>query len=103
MKLQAMIDSISPDVRDLAIRLMKSEDFFSLKEFEGGYEAFIKVEGGILLPGVVLDDESVIESECQCQSGYKICIHVAAMLLGIKRMLQAGCCDYHEAIEKSGP
>ena len=103
MKLQEMIDSIHPDVRSMAERLMKSEDFLSLKEFEGGYEAFIKVEGGILLPGVVLEDGSIIESECQCQSGYKICIHVAAMLLGIKKMLQAGCNDYHEAIEKNDP
>ena len=103
MKLQAMIDSIDPDVRSMAERLMKSEDFFSLKEFEGGYEAFIKVEGGILLPGVVLEDGAVVEYECQCQSECNICVHVAAMLLGIQKMLQAGCNDYHEAIEKSGP
>ena len=98
MKLQAMIYSINPDVRSAAKRLMKSEDFVSLKEFEDGYEAFIGSGDSILLPEVVLEDESVTEYTCQCRSDYKICVHVAAMLLGIKKMLQAGCDDYHEAI-----
>lgn len=103
MKLQDMINSIAPAVRADAETLLKSEAFMSLKDFGDGYEAFISVEGGFLLPEVVLDrDQAVQTHSCQCPARNDICVHLAAALLGIEQMLSAGCHDYHEAAAKLG-
>ena len=104
MKLQKKIASISPALRKKAELLLKSENFASLKNFGDGFEAFIGVEGGILLPEVILDEDgNVLGYECQCGGSRRICVHVAAVLLGIEKMLPTGCDDYHEAIRKLEP
>ena len=103
MKLQEMTASIKPAFRRIAEKLLNSEDFESLKDFGDGFEAFIGVEGGVLLPEVVLNpDGEVLKFECQCRGSrnHKICVHIEAVLLGIEKMLQAGCDDYHEAVMK---
>lgn len=103
MHLKEIIATIDTDTRAEAEVLMKNERFMSLKDFGDGYEAFIAVTNGALLPQVVLgDDCSVTEYECQCckRRGKDICVHVAAVLLGVEKMLEAGCYDYHEAVKK---
>jgi len=103
MYLHELVASIKPDTRIKAEKLLKSENFTSLKDFGDGYESMITTEYGILLPQVVLtDDYAVSEYECQCRKGKRndFCIHVAAMLLGIETMLQADCDDYHTAVKK---
>jgi len=103
MKLQDMIKSIDPALRADAEALLKSDDFFSLKDFEDGYEAFISIEDDILLPEIVLDEDQFIQEyscSCGCSTVNDICVHIAAILLGIEQMLAAGCDDYHEAVAK---
>jgi hypothetical protein len=102
MRLQDGITTISSFVRKKAKSLLKSEAFESLKDFGDGFEAFIVVEGGFLLPQIILDDGDVVDYECQCRGSRnrRICLHIAAVMLGVEKMLQAGCDDYHEAVMK---
>ena len=104
MKLAEEILFIDPKVQKKAELLLKSETFDSLKNFgDGGYEAFIEVKGGILLPEVTMDEEGdVLEYECQCKGSHRrmICVHIAAVMLGMVKVLQAECDDYHEAVMK---
>ena len=103
MKLQEMIVSISSYVRKKAKLLLKSEEFESLKDFGDGFEAFFAVDGGILLPQVILNEEGeVLDYECQCggSQNRRICVHIAAVMLGAEKMLLTGCDDYHEAVRE---
>ena len=103
MYLKEIIASIDADTRKKAEKLMKSESFMSLQDFDDGYEAFIASTDGFLLPQIVFaHDYTILEYECQCRkrNGEDFCIHLAAMLLGIEKMLEAGCFDYHEAVQK---
>ena len=105
MYLKEIIASINTDTREKAETLLKTEGFMSLQDFEGGYEAFIATQNGFLLPQIVFaHDYSIIEYECQCRNRNKkdFCVHLTAMLLGIEKMLEAGCFDYHEAVQKLG-
>jgi hypothetical protein len=74
-------------------------------DFGDGYEAFIATGEKIILPQVVLaPDDSVLEHECQCgfynrkRKNKDYCVHVAAMFLGIEKMTEAECSDYHDAV-----
>ena len=101
MKLQKMIAAIHPALLEKAELLLMSEEFINLEDFDDGYEAFIATEDGFLLPVVTLEQNGeVLEYDCSCKGGSGICVHVAAMLLGIEKMRQTGCFNYHEAIAK---
>jgi len=107
MKLNEMIVGIKPYVLEDARNLLKSDRFHSLKQMDDGdsYEALIYFESGLLLPEVVLDSEqNILEKECQCTKigAFEICVHLAATLLGIEKMLLAGRDDYHEAVKILG-
>ena len=104
MKLQDLIAEIEPEFRNDAVELMKTDDFYSLKQFDdgNGYEAFILSGGKFILTNVELDKkQNVLEYECQCaDSKYNTCVHLAATLIGIEIMLKAKHFDYHEALQK---
>jgi len=94
-----MIASMSPKMRKKAEALLKSEDFYSLVCSDGIYEAEIISDNGCFLPQVMLDeDDCVWDYECKCVKGMGICVHLAAVLLGIEKMIQVDCNDYHEAV-----
>ena len=87
MTLQEMTARIPPPLRAEAEALLVSKAFVSLKDFGDGYEAFIVIQDSVLLPEVVLDSgQAVLDYGCQC-GGTDLCVHVAAMLLGIGAML----------------
>jgi uncharacterized Zn finger protein len=101
MKLQEMIAAINFDIRKKAEELMEAENFHSLKDFGDGYEALIFTGGKLLLTEVVLGKkQNVLEYDCQCTDNIDICVHVAAVLIGVEKMIQTKCDDYHEAVQK---
>jgi hypothetical protein len=105
MKLKEIISSMKAETRAEAEEFMKSEEFTSMRDFGDGYEALIFIEEKLLLPQVVLaPDDTVLEHECQCgfynrkRKNKDYCVHVAAIFLGIEKMKEADCYDYHDAV-----
>ena len=99
MKLSKMIESIDPIIRIDAEELLKAKNFYSLLKTGKEYEALIFFEDGPLLPLVVMDrKQRILGYECQCDEGgyYDICVHMAATLLGIERMVRGGCLNHYE-------
>jgi len=103
MKLQEYINFINPAVFKQAKTFIRSEDFMSLKGFGLGdyYEASINYEDNAITSEVVIDENDEVQKySCDCRGNNTLCIHIAAMLLGIEKMRQTGCSDYHEAVKK---
>jgi len=108
MTLEKTIATMRPALRENAEDLLGSEDLLSLTGVENNYEAefFYSDDdaGGhdedTFITEVYLEDNNdVWQYWCQCGNTRGICVHVAAVLLGIVKMKQAGCEDYHD-IEK---
>jgi hypothetical protein len=103
MQLKELIESIKPAIRTEAEELLHSKNFTNLRDLSDGYEALIWDEERILLPEVIFSHNyAIIESACQCKksSKHEFCVHVTAMFLGIEKMIEADCDNYHEAVEK---
>jgi len=100
MKLQEHINCINPAILNEAKIYMQSEEFVSLKSLGYYYEGFMIYENKILFPEVVVSNKNEIQKySCDCRSKNAVCVHIAAMFLGIEIMIQAGCADYHEAVK----
>jgi hypothetical protein len=100
MYLEKIIASIDGDTRRKAEKFLKSKSFVSLKYFRDGYEAIIINKNKLLLPQIVFTRSyKISEYECQCRQwdSENFCVHLAAMILGIEKMLETGCGNYHTA------
>jgi hypothetical protein len=101
MKVQEYISHINPAIFKEARSLIKSKDFMSLKDFGDCYEGFTAYEGGVLFPEVKADKDGEVQKySCSCRDNNTLCVHIAAMMLGMEKMKQAGCADYHEAVKQ---
>jgi len=100
MKLQEYINHVNPEIFKEAKTYIKSKDFMSLKDFGEYYEAFVVYEDNVLFPEVILDQNHEVQKySCNCRNKNTLCVHIAAMFLGIEKMLQNHCFDYHEAVK----
>jgi len=104
MKLQEYINFVNPAIFKEARAFIKSEDFVSLKNLGDHYEGAVIYEDGLIFAEVVIDKNDEIQKySCNCRNSNTLCIHIAAIMLGIEKMLKAGCSDYHEALKRLTP
>ena len=102
MKLQDYIKAVSPAILSEAEKFIQSGDFISLKSSDCCYEGIAAYENGVIFPEAVIDENREIKKYwCDCGKNNTVCVHIAAVFLGIEKMLQAGCSDYHEAVKNS--
>jgi len=101
MKLQEYINSVDSAVLRKAKAFLQTGNFISLRSRGFYYEGSAVYNKNTVFFEAVIDENNEIQKySCDCRNNSVVCIHITAMFLGIEKMTEAECSDYHEAVIK---